>query len=206
MKKAVPATGVPIAPSSISLAGGLMPAAEERVRRAADAQVLLRRQIHHLARLGDVDAERLLGMDMLAGAQHREADVGVGERHRQVDHDLDVVALEQLVDPHRRHAERGALLLRRRAAHVGDRAQLEIGEALRGLEIGRADDAAADDAETNFPHEVLRVCALLCQPLTAPAVRPATMCFCASRNSRIVGRMVSVMNARIRCHSDEYSP
>ena len=44
------------------------------------------------------------------------------------------------------------------------------------------------------------------QPFTAPAVRPATMCFWANRNSNTVGRIVSVMNARIRFHSDEYSP
>src|SRR6185503_19483262 len=112
--------------------------------------------------------------------------------------DLDVVALQQLVDPHRRHAERGALLLGGGAAHVGDCAQLEIGEALRGLQIGRADDPATDDAESNLLHEQLR------QPLTAPAVSPATMCFCASRNSTIVGRMVRVMKARIRFHSAEY--
>ena len=150
MKKAVPATGLPIAPSSISLARGLVAAAEEGVRCAADAQALGRGQVHDLARLGHVDAERLLGVDMLAGVEDRQADVGMGQRHGQVDHDLDVVALQQLVDPHRGHAERGRPLLGGGAAHVGDRAQLQIGEALRGLQIGRADDAAADDAESNL--------------------------------------------------------
>ena len=29
-------------------------------------------------------------MHVLAGVEHGEADVGVGERHRQIDHDLDV--------------------------------------------------------------------------------------------------------------------
>ena len=72
-------------------------------------------------------------------------------------HKVDIVAPEHLVDTQCRHAELGAAFLRRGAAHVGDRAQLQIGEALRGLEIGRADDAAADDAETHFPHEVLRI-------------------------------------------------
>ena len=156
MKKAVPATGRPIAPSSISLAGGLVAAAEERIGRAADAQPLGRRQIHDLAGLGYADAERLLGMDMLAGIEHRQAHVGVGQRHRQVDHDLDVVALQELIDPQRRHAERGRLLLGGGAAHVGNRAQFDIGEALRGLEIGGADNAAADDAKSNLAHEQLR--------------------------------------------------
>ncbi len=31
------------------------------------------------------------------------------------------------------------------------------------------------------------------QPLTAPVVMPATMCFCAAKNSTTAGRMVSVM-------------
>ena len=96
-----------------------MAAAEERVGRAADAEILARREVHHLARLGDVDAERLLGMHVLAGIEHRQADVGVGQRHREVDHDLDIVALQQLIDPHRRHAERGALPLGGIAAHIG---------------------------------------------------------------------------------------
>ena len=104
------------------LARGLVAAAEERVRRAADAQALGRRKVHHLARLGHVDAERLLRVHMLAGVEHRQADVGVGQRHGQVDHDLDVVALQQLIDPHRRNAELGAALLGGGAAHVGDRA------------------------------------------------------------------------------------
>jgi len=30
------------------------------------------------------------------------------------------------------------------------------------------------------------------------------MCFCANRNRMMVGRIVSVTNARIRCHSDEW--
>jgi hypothetical protein len=37
-------------------------------------------------------------MDMLAGVQNREADIGMGRRHRQVDDDFDVIALQHLVD------------------------------------------------------------------------------------------------------------
>ncbi len=64
-------------------------------------------------------------MHMLAGIEHGEADVGVGERHGEIDHDLDVIALQQLVDAHAGHAEFGAALLRRRAAHVGHRLDVE---------------------------------------------------------------------------------
>lgn len=37
-----------------------------------------------------------------------------------------------------------------------------------------------------------------CHPLTAPAVRPATMYLCARMKRMMVGRIVSVMKARIR--------
>jgi hypothetical protein len=41
---------------------------------------------------------------------------------------------------------------------------------------------------------------------TAPAVSPAMMCFCAAKNTITVGRMVSVMKARISCQSVANSP
>ena len=107
----MPATGRPIAPSSIALRAVWCPPPRKVSGAQPTRRPLLRRQVHDLARLGDVHAERLLGMDMLAGVENRQADVGVGQRHGQVDHDLDVVALQQLVDPHRGHAERRALLL-----------------------------------------------------------------------------------------------
>ena len=44
------------------------------------------------------------------------------------------------------------------------------------------------------------------QLFTAPAVSPAMMCRCAAKNTMIVGRMVSVMNARISCQSVMNSP
>jgi hypothetical protein len=46
----------------------------------------------------------------------------------------------------------------------------------------------------------------LVQPFTAPAVRPATMYFCASTNTTTAGNMVSVMKARTNCQAVEYSP
>ena len=134
------------------LARGLVAAAEERVRRAADAEILGRREVHHLARLGYVDAERLFRMHMLAGVEHCQADIGVGQRHREVDHDLDVVALQQLIDAHRRHAELGAALLGGFAAHIGHGLDFEDGKALRRLQVGGADNATADDADADFSH------------------------------------------------------
>jgi len=188
-----------------------VPAAEEGVRRAANAQIFLGGEIHHLARLGDIDAERLFRVDMLAGVQNREADISMGQRHRQVDDDFDVIAFQHLVDPHAGNAEFFCALLGRRRPHIGDRAQFDIRKLLHGRQVGLADDAAADDADADFSHGDsasirLSLVGVKAQPLTAPAVSPATMCFCANRNRMMVGRIVSVTNARIRCHSDEYSP
>ena len=129
MKKALPATGVPIAPSSISLRAVWWPPPRKVSGAQPTRRFFCRREVHHLARLGDVDAERLFRMDVLAGIEHGQADVGVGQRHGQVDHDLDVVALQQLIDAHRRHAELGAALLGGLAAHVGDRLDLEDWES-----------------------------------------------------------------------------
>ena len=152
MKKALPATGVPIAPSSISLRAVWWPPPRNVSGAQPTRRFLLRREVHHLARLGDVDAERLFRMDVLAGIEHGQADVGVGQRHREVDHDLDVVALQQLIDAHRRNAELGAAPLGGFAAHVGDGLDVEDGKALRRLQIGGADNAAADDADADFSH------------------------------------------------------
>ncbi len=44
------------------------------------------------------------------------------------------------------------------------------------------------------------------QDLTAPAVSPAMMCFCARKKAMIVGRIVRVMKARTNCQSVAYSP
>ena len=44
------------------------------------------------------------------------------------------------------------------------------------------------------------------QPLTAPAVRPAMMCFWPMKKTMMVGRMVSVTKARISCQSVMNSP
>ena len=44
------------------------------------------------------------------------------------------------------------------------------------------------------------------QPLTAPAVRPDTMYFCAARNTIIAGMMVKVTKASTSGQFVEYSP
>ena len=96
-----------MAPSSMQLAAGLVGAAEEGVRGAAEADALCLRRVDQGFSLGDGDAERLLGMDVLAGGDRPQPDLDVGVRYRQVDDDLDRRIGEQCLDAHRRHAELG---------------------------------------------------------------------------------------------------
>ena len=140
------------------LACRLVASAEEGVRGAADTQALLGRELHDLAGLDGVDAERLLGMDMLASVEDREADIGMGQRHREIDHNLDIVALEQLVDAQARRTEFGAALLGCGTAHIRDGLELDHWEVLERLQIFRADVAAANDAYPDLAHARLHRC------------------------------------------------
>jgi hypothetical protein len=81
----------------------------------------------------------------------------VGERHGQVDHDLDVIALEQLIDPHARHAKSGAAPFGRLAAHIGHSLEFKDGKALHRLEIGGTDHPAADYSDTDLSHSCCSV-------------------------------------------------
>ena len=136
-------------------AAGLVGAAEEGVRRAADAEPLRPGRIEERTRLGGVDRERLLGVDMLAGGDRPEAHLDMGERHGEVDHDLDSRVGEEALDRRRRDAELRAARLGRRGVEVGDRLDVEDREGPRRLEIGGADIAAADDADADPVHDVL---------------------------------------------------
>ena len=108
------------------LARGLVAAAEERVGRAADAQASCRRRPRSsLARLGDIDAERLFGMDVLAGGDRPEADLDMRFRHREVEDDLDRGIGEQRLDRARRNAEFRRARLGRRGVGVGKRDDVE---------------------------------------------------------------------------------
>ena len=126
MKKAVPATGSADRALVDQLAAGLVRAAEEGVRRAADAQAALGRARRAASALPRSHAERLLRIDVLAGVDGAQPDLDVRRRDRQVHDDLDRRVGEQLVDRHALSAE-----LRRRGARaasgsqVGDAADLE---------------------------------------------------------------------------------
>ncbi len=133
-------------------ARGLVRAAEERVRRAAEPQALRRRRLDQPTRFGDVDAERLFRVDMLAGGDRHQADLDMRLRYREVEDDFDRRIGEERVDRTRRRAELGRARLRRRRIGVGERDNVEDREFLRRGQIGRADVAAADDADADPFH------------------------------------------------------
>ena len=135
------------------LAGGLVAAAEEGVGRAADAQTpCLAPRPAALRASGEVDAERLLRMHVLAGGDRLQADLDMGERHRQVDDDLDVGVGEQALLRSSLGCRTPRPRFRRPAGFMSATPRVEDREDLRRLEVGRADVAAADDADADPVH------------------------------------------------------
>ena len=103
------------------LAAGLMRAAKERVRRAADAQALAPcASLQERTRLGGREAERLFRVDVLAGREGLQPDLHMGGRDRQIDDDLDRRIREQRIDRHRAQPELGRPRLGRLGPDVGD--------------------------------------------------------------------------------------
>ena len=74
-----------------------MGAAEKGVGRAAQSQSLIRSHCSETTSFGKADPERLLGIDMLAGGDRRQADRHVRIGHGQVEHDLDGWIGEQVL-------------------------------------------------------------------------------------------------------------
>ncbi len=148
MTRAVPAIGRPILPSSSSSRGELVAAAEEGVGRAAEPPAGRRGLRGELARLGERHAERLFRIDVLAGGKRRAADLGVRERRRQVDHELDRIVRQQRVRRHRADAVLLRLRLGQRRIEIGAGDDLDRREVAGARQVGVADVAAADDAGT----------------------------------------------------------
>ena len=125
MKKAVPPTGWPIAPSSISLRQ-VWCAPPRKVSGAQPTRSpFAAARLDELRAVREGDAERLLRMDVLAGGDRLQADLDMRLRHGEVEHDLDRRIGEQRVDRTRRHAELRRARLRRRRIGVGERVDVE---------------------------------------------------------------------------------
>ena len=144
-----------------------MCAAEKRVGRAAEPKALGRGGIDQTARLGDVDAERLLGVDMLAGGQRLQADLDMCDRHGEIEDDLDGGVGQQSLDRTGAQAKFLRARLRRGRNRVRQGDDVEDGKQLRGFKIGGTDVAAANDADADSFH-----CSSPCTGLIADGSRP----------------------------------
>ena len=130
----------------------LMRTAEKSVGRRSEPQALCAGRVDELPRLGERDAERLLGMDMLAGGDGLEADLDMRLGHREVQDDLDRGVGQNGLDRLRGNAEFSGARLGGGEVQVGERDDVEDRKRLRGLEIGRADVAAADHRDFDPVH------------------------------------------------------
>ena len=130
------------------LAHRLEAAAEEGVGRGADVEALLLRDLEHRLRVVEVDRERLLVVDGLAGLQRHHADLGVGGGDGEVHDELDVRVGHQLLDGEGLDAELVGAGLGAVGEHVGDADDggvVEGGAEVLAVDLG--DDAGADDAD-----------------------------------------------------------
>ena len=87
---------------------------------------------------------------MFAGRQRLQADLDMRGRDGEVENDLDLRVGEQRVDRDRPQVEFRRPRLRGFATRVGERDDLQDREGRRGLQIGGADVAAADKADSHW--------------------------------------------------------
>ena len=127
----------------------LVPAAEEGVRRAADAQPLVARPGEQPLSVLEFHAERLLGIDVLAGVEGLKPDFDMSPGNCQVDHHFYLGIGKQGVDTGGRQAEFVGARLCGLGHQVRDASDVKDREHLRGGQIGRGNVAAADDADAD---------------------------------------------------------
>ena len=138
------------------LAHGLVAAAEERVRGAAGADAGGVGGGEHPLAFGHVQAKGLLAVDVLAGGDGGQIHFRMGGGNGEVEHGFDVVAPEQLVHRDRRHVETLVRPLRRFGVDVRAGDEIQHAERLRRAQVGGADGAAANEADANRLHQVVR--------------------------------------------------
>ena len=84
------------------LAGGLETAAKEGIRSTADQDTLFRSEGEQFTPLLAGRGQRLLVVDGFPGGDRLHRDIGVGERDREVHHQLDIGVGQQVIHGHRR--------------------------------------------------------------------------------------------------------
>ena len=127
----------------------LDPGAEHRVRRRADAQPFRLGGGDNRDAVGDRGRQRLLGIDVLARLDRRERYLGVGLGDGEIEHDIDVVALQKVL--HASRVDRIALGLPVCGvrAEIGAGGEDDVPETQPVLEIDVGNIAAADKADAH---------------------------------------------------------
>ena len=138
----------PTPPSSMYLAGLLVRAAEERVRRAADGEALRLGDAGEILALLQGQHQRLFRIGMLAGFENAFGDGIMRIRDGEVDDHVDLVIGEKLVDGLGADIVFRSPCLGRFRIEVGAGAHFQPLEQRRKAEIGGGDIAASDDADS----------------------------------------------------------
>ncbi len=121
----------------------LVRAAEKGIGGRTDAQPRGIGRVEQFAPFGEGDAKRLFGIDVLAGGQAFEANIDMGPRDGEIDHEVDGRIGQQFIDTHRLEAKFGGAGTGGVGAHVGETLHIESAEAREpvlaqnGLQIGR---------------------------------------------------------------------
>ena len=131
---------------------GLMRATEKGVWRRTNAEPLLGRCIDQLLAVLEANAQWLFAVDMLARRDRVEPHLDVRLGHREIQDDLDRRVGEQVVDADGLQAELFGARLGRSGGRIGEPPDVEDRKALRCLQIGARDDAAAYDTDSDSFH------------------------------------------------------
>jgi hypothetical protein len=135
------------------VAGQAPAGAEEGIRGAAEVKAAGFRLVHEPASLLEIDREGLFREDVLASAQCRERHAEMGSRDSEVDHEVDILAGEKLIDGQGLDAVSARLRLRHLRLHVRAGAKGEAAICGDVLEIDARDVAASDDADVEGVHD-----------------------------------------------------
>ena len=133
-------------------AGLLMRAAQKGIGRTAYAQTARCRQIAQRQPVFQAQRQRLFGIDVLVRLQDRLRHGEMRSRNGQVDHHVQRLVGQQILDRLRLHAVFGRPRLGRGHVHVGDGPHLQPTKQGRKPEIGGRDIAASDDADAECIH------------------------------------------------------
>ena len=134
----------------------LVSAGEESIRRAAHPEALCLGHGQYPFGFAELDPQRLLRVHVLARIQNRQIDLAVRRRNGEVEHQVAVVAGQQLL--HRTRALEAVCCGRLRCSrwhHIGTGAEFHMREFLQRVQVGVCNHTATDNTYFYFLHFAL---------------------------------------------------